>query len=168
MGCQRDDLGFLNLILDSYRSGERAGTGFLEDLGQCFYCLSVPKEPPVRSLDGEELVFYCDTLRIRSNLSRRRREFLPGRGSKSRRSLPLAGAIVARIQLLGNKFLHAGKIAENNRENLLRGVRKVWNTGVINPIQKLITEREALLPATEPLWPSSRMLLRSYLLGISP
>lgn len=67
--------------------------------------------------------------------------------------MPLTGAIVARIQLLGNKFLHPGKIAENNRENLLWGVKKVWNTGVINPIQKLITEREALLTATEPLWP---------------
>ena len=61
--------------------------------------------------------------------------------------MPLAGVIVARINLPGNKFLHSGKIAENNREKLHGEGKKVWNTDAINPIQRLITEREAVLTA---------------------
>ena len=54
---------------------------------------------------------------------------------------------------MGNKFLHPSKIAENNREKVLQGVQKVWNTGGINPIQRLITQWETVLTARVPLRP---------------
>jgi hypothetical protein len=62
--------------------------------------------------------------------SKTEREFFLARGSKSKALFDLAGHIVARIQFMGNKFLHNIKSPENIGEKLTCGDSETLELGV--------------------------------------
>lgn len=96
------------------------------------------KLQPVR---WDEASLYTANLRISLKSESKTEGSFPGKRVKEQALSDLTEDIVARIQILGNKFLHSLKIAENIREKLLSRGRKLWNMGVIGSILRLIAER---------------------------
>jgi hypothetical protein len=58
---------------------------------------------------------------------------------------------------LGNKFLHFAKSTENIREKVQDGDQNLWNFRGIATIERVISERDAVLKADPPLWPVSKL-----------
>ena len=58
---------------------------------------------------------------------------------------------------MGNKFLHFAKSTENVREKVQDGGQNLWNFRGIATIERVISERDAVLKADLPLWPVSKL-----------
>jgi len=58
---------------------------------------------------------------------------------------------------LGNKFLHFTKSIENVREKVEEWGQNLWNIRGIATIERVISERDAVLKADLPPWPVSKL-----------